>query len=108
MGSLQQAATTAQRRGKSGRRSRLDAILAFDRRNELNRIALPTVVLCCADDILTPAYFSREYAELIPNADLVIVPRGGHAYAQTEAVEFNRRVLDFFLSAAPPSRSSSR
>ncbi len=79
--------------------SRLNAILAFDRRSELTRIALPTMVLCCADDILTPPYFSREYAELIPNADLTIVPRGGHAYAQTEPEEFNQRVLGFFLRA---------
>ena len=79
--------------------SRLNAILAFDRRSEVNRIALPTMVLCCADDVLTPAYFSREYAELIPNAGLTIRPRGGHAYAQTEPEEFNRRVLDFLLRA---------
>jgi len=79
--------------------SRLNAILAFDRRNEFKRIALPTMVLCCADDILTPAYFSREYAELIPNAGLTVRPRGGHAYAQTEPEEFNQRVLDFFLRA---------
>jgi aminoacrylate hydrolase len=80
--------------------SRLQAILNFDRRSHLNRLALPTMVLCCADDILTPAYFSREYAELIPQAELVLVSRGGHAYAQTEPDEFNRRVRDFFLSHA--------
>jgi pimeloyl-ACP methyl ester carboxylesterase len=39
-------------------------------------------------------------AELIPQAELVLVPRGGHAYAQTEPDEFNRRVHDFFLSQA--------
>jgi aminoacrylate hydrolase len=77
--------------------SRIQAILNFDRRSHLNlnRLALPTMVLCCADDILTPAYFSREYAELLPQAELVLVSRGGHAYAQTEPDEFNRRVRDF-------------
>ena len=39
-------------------------------------------------------------AELIPQAELVLVPGGGHAYAQTEPDEFNRRVHDFLLSHA--------
>jgi aminoacrylate hydrolase len=78
--------------------SRLDAILKFDRRKDLGRLSLPTLVLCCEDDILTPSYFSREYASLIPNAQLSLVPRGGHAYAQTEPEEFNESMLKFFLS----------
>ena len=41
-----------------------------------------------------------ERGRLIPQAELVLVPRGGHAYAQTEPDEFNRRVHDFFLSHA--------
>jgi aminoacrylate hydrolase len=78
--------------------SRLDAILKFDRRSDLSGLNLPTLVLCCEDDILTPSYFSREYANLIPNAKLLLVPRGGHAYAQTEPDEFNETMLKFFLS----------
>jgi aminoacrylate hydrolase len=77
--------------------SRLDAILNFDRRADLHRLTLPTMVLCCEDDILTPAYFSREYARLIPQANLVLMPRGGHAYAQTEPDEFNEGMVRFFL-----------
>jgi aminoacrylate hydrolase len=78
--------------------SRLDAILKFDRRAELGKLTLPTMVLCCEDDILTPAYFSREYARLIPEARLLLVPRGGHAYAQTEPTEFNETVMHFFIN----------
>jgi aminoacrylate hydrolase len=81
--------------------SRLDAILKFDRRNDLGKLSLPTLVLCCEDDILTPTYFSREYASLIPNAKLSLVPRGGHAYAQTEPGEFNEAMMKFFLSQQP-------
>lgn len=78
--------------------SRLDAILQFDRRKELYKLDLPTMVLCCEDDILTPAYFSREYARLIPHARLLLVPRGGHAYAQTEPDEFNETMVRFFTN----------
>jgi aminoacrylate hydrolase len=78
--------------------SRLDAILRFDRRKELCKLDLPTMVLCCEDDILTPAYFSREYARLIPDARLLLVSRGGHAYAQTEPDEFNETMVQFFTN----------
>jgi aminoacrylate hydrolase len=75
--------------------SRLNAILNFDRREELKQLSLRVMVLCCEDDILTPSYFSREFASLIPGAELVLPQRGGHAYAHTEPEEFNACVLQF-------------
>jgi aminoacrylate hydrolase len=80
--------------------SRLDAILKFDRRSELGRLCLPTMVLCADDDILTPRYFSEEYARLIPGARARYVPKGGHALSRTEPELFNAIVLDFFLEMA--------
>lgn len=79
--------------------SRLAAILEFDRRAELNRIRIPTLVLCAGDDILTPRYFSEEYARLIPGARLHWEPRGGHALSRTEPATFNRVALEFFTAA---------
>jgi aminoacrylate hydrolase len=76
--------------------SRFDAILNFDRREELSRIRIPTMVLCADDDILTPRYFSEEYARLIPGASSRWVERGGHALSRTEPEIFNRIILDFF------------
>jgi aminoacrylate hydrolase len=38
--------------------SRLNAILAFDRRTEFHRITVPTLVLGADDDLLAPRYFS--------------------------------------------------
>lgn len=75
--------------------SRLDAILAFDRRNELNRLQIPTFVICANDDILTPSYFSKELASLIPNAKLQLLETGGHACSRTMIDKFNGAVLDF-------------
>jgi aminoacrylate hydrolase len=80
--------------------SRLDAILAFDRRAEFGRIAIPTLVVCTDDDILTPRYFSEEYARLIPNARSHWVARGGHALSRTEPALFNSLVLEFFTEVA--------
>lgn len=78
--------------------SRLAAILAFDRRAEMDAIRIPTLVVCADDDILTPRYFSEEYARLIPGARCHWEPRGGHALSRTEPETFNRIALDF-LSA---------
>lgn len=75
--------------------SRLDAILAFDRRAELGRLRLPALILCADDDILTPRYFSEEYARLIPGAEAVFVPKGGHALSRTEPALFDAEVLPF-------------
>ena len=83
--------------------SRLAAILAFDRRAELGRIAIPTLVLCADDDILTPRYFSEIYARLIPEAHNRWEPRGGHALSRTEPERFNRIALEFFTAAETSS-----
>lgn len=78
--------------------SRCDAILAFDRSADLHRIAAPTLVVCAEDDYLTPAYFSREIASLIPGAELRLMPRGGHVCSQTRPEEFDGIVLPFLLA----------
>lgn len=76
--------------------SRFDAILNFDRRTELARIRVPTLVVCANDDILTPRYFSEEYVRLIPNASSRWIDRGGHALSRTEPDIFNQIILEFF------------
>ena len=78
--------------------SRLAAILAFDRRPELGAIRIPTLVLCAEDDVLTPRYFSEDYARLIPGAKSRFEPRGGHALSRTEPQTFNRIALEFFTA----------
>jgi aminoacrylate hydrolase len=76
--------------------SRLDAILAFDPRARLSRIWIPTMIVCADDDILTPRYFSEDFATRIANAKTCFVPRGGHALSRTEPELFNKIVIDFF------------
>ncbi|MEA2933576.1 MAG: aminoacrylate hydrolase, partial [Variibacter sp.] len=85
-----EAAAASQLGSANVQASRLSAILAFDRRAELGRIDVPTFVLCADDDILTPRYFSEEYARLIPNARSRWIERGGHALSRTEPDLFNR------------------
>ncbi len=75
--------------------SRIDAIVDFDRTADLPNIRTPTLVICANDDILTPPYFARELARLIPDAELVLLDRGGHCASETSPAEFNDAVLGF-------------
>lgn len=53
------------------------------------------MIICAQDDILTPPYFSRELARLIPDAELVELQRGGHCASETNTQAFNEAVLQF-------------
>jgi aminoacrylate hydrolase len=75
--------------------SRIESILKFDVKADLGKIKAPTLVICSEDDLLTPAYFSQEMATLIPNAQLVLFQKGGHAYSRSNPEQFNKLVLDF-------------
>ena len=77
--------------------SRIDAILAFDRSNELSKIRTPTLVFCAEDDFLTPPYASRALAAAIPGARLAVAKKGGHAHSQTMAEEFNQIAISYLL-----------
>jgi aminoacrylate hydrolase len=70
-------------------------VIDFDRVADLPRIKAPTLVICARDDFLTPAYFSRELAQRIPGAKLMVLEKGGHAVSQVDPVAFDRAVLNF-------------
>jgi aminoacrylate hydrolase len=77
--------------------SRLDAIMAFDRRADAVRITAPCLVICAADDIVTPPYLSQELAGLVPGSELKLLPDGGHFYPQTRPDDFIAAVTGFVL-----------
>ena len=55
------------------------AVLArCDHRATLSGITVPTLVLCGDADIIIPPAASRELAEMIPGAELVMLPGCGH------------------------------
>lgn len=76
----------------------IDAILEHDTLSRLGHVRAPTMVLAAAEDVLTPVYLSREIAEAIRDARLVVLPRGNHAVQIEEPTAFNAAVLEF-LSA---------
>jgi len=51
---------------------------AFDRRSELERIAVPVLVTTGAEDALTPPKYQHYLVEHLPRAQLELVERAGH------------------------------
>lgn len=51
---------------------------AFDRRADVARIAVPTLILCGDTDRMTPVKYSQYLHEQIAGSQLVVVPGAGH------------------------------
>jgi aminoacrylate hydrolase len=75
--------------------SRCQAVIDFDRTRELDKIRVPTLVICARDDFLTPFYYSEELARRIEGAELVAIEKGGHCASQVDPAAFDRPVLEF-------------
>jgi aminoacrylate hydrolase len=80
--------------------SRIAALLTFDRRADLGRIAAPTLVVGARDDMVTPIYFSEELASLIPGAETAILEAGGHFFPISAAEAFRHVLLEFLEGPA--------
>lgn len=78
------------------------AILEQDEtvRDQLTTLDVPTLVVVGNQDILTPRGDSEEIAELIPDAELVVISGAAHGLMVEHATTYNRVVLDF-LSRQP-------
>lgn len=70
----------------------------FDRSRDIAWIKSPTLVICGAEDRVTPPELSRFLAERIPGATLRIIDRAGHMAALERFDLVNRAILDFVRS----------
>ncbi len=73
---------------------RIDALLAFDRREGLKRIQSPTLIIAGDNDYITPSYHAEAISRAIPGSRLLVFCGGGHSLSKTRASEFNGAVLD--------------
>ena len=71
-----------------------DALARWDVRDELGRIAAPTLVVSGADDPATPPEHSELLASRIPNARHVVIPGARHLANIECAEDFNDLLLD--------------
>jgi aminoacrylate hydrolase len=79
--------------------SRIAAIVAHDRRDQLQKVRAPTLAICARDDTVTPLYFTEELVRLIPGARAYVLADGGHAYPNVHGAEFRRVMTSFLLES---------
>jgi len=72
------------------------ACQSFDVRDRLDRIAVPTLVMCAAEDRLVRPKFGLTLAERIPNARLVMIEQAGHMFPLEKAPLVAQAVLAWF------------
>jgi 3-oxoadipate enol-lactonase len=77
-----------------------DAMTRLDYMDRLHEIALPTLLICGAQDIGTPAAGMREMAKRMPDARYVKIDPAGHLSNIENPEAFNAALTEF-LEAAP-------
>ena len=65
---------------------------------ELSEVSQPTLVIGGKEDIFTPVWMAEEIVEKMPNAELFLYEKAGHAFHFENLEDFNDRVTDWFLS----------
>jgi pimeloyl-ACP methyl ester carboxylesterase len=73
---------------------------SFDVMEGAASIRLPTLVICGADDRMTPLRYSQFLAGVIPNARLEVVPQAGHM-VMLEQPQAVAAALAAFLPGVP-------
>ena len=75
------------------------ALVSFDRRAELPKIAVPTLVITGEADRTAPPEVTRRMAERIPGAVCQVVPDAGHLLNLEQPAAFHAALLNFLASA---------
>ncbi len=69
-----------------------------DRRGDLPKIAVPTLVLVGEHDVITPPAEAKAMAEAIPDARLEVIPEAGHMAPYENSAAANAAILRFLKS----------
>ena len=72
----------------------------FDGKGRLGEIRLPTLVICGADDKMTPARAVRRLAQSIADSRLAIIEAAGHMVMLEQPPAVDEAVLDFLAREA--------
>jgi pimeloyl-ACP methyl ester carboxylesterase len=66
-------------------------------KEHLSKINVPVMLIWGKDDKITPPFVAEDFRELLPNAELHMIDKCGHAAMMERAKEFNL-ILEQFLS----------
>jgi pimeloyl-ACP methyl ester carboxylesterase len=67
----------------------------FDLTNEIEKIKIPTLIVCGSEDVLTPVKYSKYLKRLIPNSKLEVIKGAGHMVMLEKPFEFNGKLRNF-------------
>jgi len=70
----------------------------FDVMGSLDRISVPTLIICGEDDLLTPVKYSEYLKANIRNSELKVIADAGHMVMLEKPEEFNK-ILEKFISS---------
>lgn len=73
----------------------LEANLTHDEADRLNLVRAPTLVTVGELDMCLPPLYSRQLADGIPGAELVVFPGGSHLFGLQDPEVFNRATLEW-------------
>jgi pimeloyl-ACP methyl ester carboxylesterase len=89
-------------------RASLQALVGFDQRAVLDRIAVPTLALVGERDGNAPPAVMEKMAAKIRDAQYVCMPGAGHLASMEQPQAFNAIVLDFLRRHFPASNAADR
>ncbi len=67
----------------------------FDIMNEVEKIDLPTLILCGEEDELTPVKYSQFLQNRIKGSKLEVLPHAGHMVMMESGKAFNEKIAEF-------------
>jgi pimeloyl-ACP methyl ester carboxylesterase len=70
---------------------------------ELNQIKQPTLLVWGNNDTVTPPFVGREFNRLIPNSELHLIDKCGHAPMMETPAEFNSILQKFLTKLNEPA-----
>jgi pimeloyl-ACP methyl ester carboxylesterase len=88
----QEAATDPEPQPLHGLEGQASACMNHNVLDELSNIEQPCLVIGGEEDIFTPSWMAHEVAEALPNSDLHLYEKSGHAFHWENIEDFNPRV----------------
>lgn len=76
------------------------SLIGFDLTDGLERIAVPTLIICGTHDAITPVWESQAMQRAIPGARLELLEGGGHMLMLERTAEVDRLLVDFAREVA--------
>ncbi len=81
--------------------ARVASVVAYDVRDQLAKVAIPTLLITPADDKLVGEQAARELREGLPHAREAVLPETGHMFRFTHPGLYGRTITDFVRELEP-------